>query len=68
MKLTKPLILALCATMTLAACGGGSSTTNTTVNATTKGQQLADLQAAYEAGALTDEEYQREREKILESE
>lgn len=46
---------------------GGSATTKTetTINTTTTGQQLIDLQKAYESGALSEKEYNRQREEIL---
>lgn len=54
----------------LAGCGGGGadSRTETTVNTTTKGQELQDLQAALNSGAITQEEYETERKKILDRE
>ena len=56
-------IAALALSALLAACGGEKvhykGTTATT------GQQLTDLQKAYEAGAISKEEYERERKKVL---
>ncbi len=49
----------------LAACGGGgadSTVHNTTVS---KGQALIDLKKAYDAGAISEREYERQREEIL---
>jgi len=66
--LTRALIMAiaLSSTLMLAGCGGGGA--DSTVNNTTvsKGQALIDLQKAYEAGAMTEREYNKERERILE--
>jgi hypothetical protein len=50
----------------LSACGGGGAKLQSEVTTTTTGQQLLDLQKAYEAGAISKEEYERERKKILE--
>ncbi|HEX9180461.1 MAG TPA: SHOCT domain-containing protein [Burkholderiales bacterium] len=57
-------IAALALAALLAACGGGAEVHHQ-VNTTTTGQQLIDLQKAYEAGALSKEEYERERNKVL---
>ncbi len=49
----------------LAACGGGgadSTVHNTTVS---KGQALVDLKKAYDSGAISEKEYEKQREKIL---
>jgi len=54
-------------TLGLAACGGGGADIESTTKTTTKGQELMDLQKAYEDGILTEEEYQKERKKILDS-
>jgi hypothetical protein len=49
--------------------GGGSSSTKTetTINTTTTGQQLIDLQKAYESGAITEKEYNRQKQEILDT-
>ena len=46
---------------------GGSATTKaeTTINSTTTGQQLIDLQKAYESGAITETQYNKEKQEIL---
>ena len=48
-------------------CGGGGSSTRaeTNINSTTTGQQLIDLQKAYESGALSEKEYTKQKEIIL---
>lgn len=56
-------IAALALASLLAACGGAE--VHHQVNTTTTGQQLMDLQKAYEAGALSKGEYERERNKVL---
>lgn len=50
-------------TLGLAGCGGGDSTIK--AETTTTGQQLIDLKKAYEQGAISEKEYERERKKIL---
>jgi hypothetical protein len=58
--------IALSSLLMLAGCGGGGA--DSTVNNTTvsKGQALIDLQKAYQAGAITEREYEKQREEILE--
>jgi hypothetical protein len=46
--------------------GGGSDTT--TVNQPTVGQQLLDLKKAYDAGTISQDEYERMRQAILRGE
>jgi hypothetical protein len=45
--------------------GGGSAKTETTINTTTTGQQLIDLQKAYESGAISEKEYNKQKQDIL---
>ncbi len=45
--------------------GGSSSKTETTINSTTLGQQLTDLKEAYDKGAITEKEYNKQRQEIL---
>lgn len=57
---------------TVAGCfsiGGGSETksTSTTVCAPTTGQQLVDLKRAYDAGALSESEYARMRQALVDA-
>lgn len=57
--------IALSSLLMLAGCGGGGA--DSTVNNTTvsKGQALIDLQKAYQSGAISEREYNKQREKIL---
>lgn len=51
--------------LALGGCGGGDSETqihNTTVS---KGQALIDIKKAYDSGAMSQAEYDRERKRIL---
>jgi hypothetical protein len=61
-------IVALCGFFLLGvvACGGGGAEVRSEVTTTTKGQQLMDLKKALDSGALTKDEYEKERKKILE--
>jgi hypothetical protein len=59
--------ISLSSLLMLAACGGGGASQDTTVRNTTvsKGQALIDLKNAYDSGAMSKDEYEEEREKIL---
>ena len=64
---TRKLILAtsLLAAFGVSACGGGGAEVKSEITTTTKGQQLLDLKKAFDAGAMTKDEYERERQRIL---
>jgi hypothetical protein len=49
----------------LSGCGGGDSSVKSEISTTTKGQQLLDLQKAYESGAISKEQYEEQKEKVL---
>ncbi len=49
----------------LTACGGGGAEVRSEVTTTTKGQQLLDLKKAYDSGAISSDEYEHERKKLL---
>lgn len=49
-------------TMTLAACGGSTTTVKQTE---TQGQQLMDLKDAYDNGVITEKEYNATKKNIL---
>lgn len=62
------VIMALGLATGLAGCrgGGAKAQQQTDIRTTTKGQELLDLQKAYEAGAISEREYERQKKKILE--
>jgi hypothetical protein len=62
------VVLAVCGLLlfSVAACGGGGADVKSEVSTTTVGQQLMDLKKALDTGAMTQQEYDKERKKILE--
>ena len=66
-KLIVPILAGLSAMTLLTGCIGlsiGGGTTSKPVNATV-GQQLIDLQKAKDSGAITEAEYQAQKNRIL---
>lgn len=61
---TAVTVAVMSAILAVAGCGGADVRTQTTT--TTTGQELLDLKKAYEAGVLSEKEYDRKREEILE--
>jgi hypothetical protein len=59
------VVCAVVAVALSAGCGGGGSDTAVTNTTLSKGQSLIDLKAAFDSGALSKDEYERERRKIL---
>jgi len=59
------LPLALALVLPVAACGGSSHTPPPGTAGATTGQELIDLDNAYRKGAITQDEYEDQREKIL---
>ncbi len=55
--------LALAAVL-IGGCGGSDATIDATT--TTMGQELTDLKKAYDSGIISEKEYERSKEKILE--
>jgi len=50
----------------LTACGGGGAEVRSEISTATVGQQLMDLKKALDSGAMTQQEYEQQRKKILE--
>ncbi len=67
-KRTRGLAVASAATLLLglAACGGGGAEVRSEISTATVGQQLMDLKKALDTGAMTQQEYEQQRKKILE--
>jgi hypothetical protein len=59
------MIAALAALLPLAGCGGGGADIQSDIRTTTVGQELNDLKKAYDSGAMTQAEYEKQRQMIL---
>lgn len=59
------LILVSVMAVVLTGCGGGGANVRSEVTTVSKGQQLIDLKKALGDGAITQDEYDKEKSKIL---
>lgn len=59
-----PAAALLLLTIPLAGCGGGDSTIK--ASGTTIGQELMDLDASFQKGLITEKEYKKAKQSILE--
>lgn len=59
------LVLASAMAVVLTGCGGGGANVRSEVTTVSKGQQLIDLKKALGDGAITQDEYDKEKSKIL---
>jgi hypothetical protein len=59
------LIGLLVASLNLYGCGGRKSTATVSTSSTTLGQELVDLQQAYEKGIITEKEYKDLKSKTM---
>ena len=60
MMISSALVLA---TLLTTGCGGGDSKVE--ASTTTMGQELSDLKKAYDEGIITEKEYEKSKENIL---
>ena len=61
------IAISISSLLMLSACGSDAQQDTTVHNTTvSKGQALIDLKKAYDSGAMSEDEYEKEREKILE--
>ncbi|WP_027183606.1 SHOCT domain-containing protein [Desulfovibrio inopinatus] len=64
-KILAVLIPALVLTSMLTACGGGGAKSRQEVRTTTVGRELMDLEQAKNQGAITQDEYEKLKKKII---
>jgi len=50
----------------VAGCGGGGAEVKTQSYSTTLGQELKDLEEAYQKGIITEKQYKEAKEKLIE--
>ncbi|MBI4763130.1 MAG: hypothetical protein HY787_00795 [Deltaproteobacteria bacterium] len=60
------LVVMIIVVLGLAACGGGDSDVRTQNYSTTLGQELKDLEEAYNKGIITEKQYKNAKEKLIE--
>ena len=66
-KLRTTLIaLSALAALGLSACGGGGAKVEAVSTTTTMGQELQDLEDAYNKGIITEKEYNKAKKSVLE--
>lgn len=64
--IAKVLLLVIVMSLLAGCCGGGTSTKIDTQTSTrTVGEQMIDLQKAYDSGAITEREYKKAKQDIL---
>ena len=59
------LVVFLATSLILAGCGGKKSSATVEANTTTLGQELIDLQQAYEKGIITEKQYNDLKKKAI---
>jgi hypothetical protein len=62
---TQSAILALA--LAVAGCGGGGAEVKTTTTTVSIGQQLIDLKNAHDKGSLSDSEYRKLRQEVIDN-
>lgn len=68
MKLLRfwPVVVIIIMALGLGACRGGGAEVKTQSYSTTLGQELKDLEDAYNKGIITEKQYKRSKEKLIE--
>ena len=60
------IALSACFVFGLSGCGGGGAKVEAVSTTTTMGQELQDLEAAYQKGIITEKEYDTGKKRIME--
>jgi uncharacterized membrane protein len=60
------IVMMIVMALGLSACGGGGADVKTQSFSTTLGQELKDLEEAYDKGIITEKQYKRAKEKLIE--
>ena len=60
------VVLMIVIALGLAGCGGGGAEIKTQSYSTTLGQELKDLEEAYQKGIITEKQYNQAKEKLIE--
>ena len=60
------VVMVMIMALGLAGCGGGGAEVKTHSYSTTLGQELKDLEEAYQKGIITEKQYQDAKEKLIE--
>jgi len=60
------VVLMIVMALGLAGCGGGGAEIKTQSYSTTLGQELKDLEEAYQKGIITEKQYNQAKEKLIE--
>jgi len=66
MRIRNALVCAV-ALLGLYGCGGGGANVKTTTSTVSIGQQLIDLKNAYTTGAITQDQYEKAKQKLIQS-
>jgi len=67
MRILRTLIICALVSLAMLGCRGGGADVKTTTSTVSVGQQLIDLKKAYDGGAMTQDQYQRAKEKLIKS-
>ena len=61
------LVLMIALALAVTACAGGGAKVQTETTSVTLGQQLIDLQAAYDKGIITEKQYNDTKKNLLDT-